>query len=323
MALQAEMLVERRQLKRRLTLWRLAAILAVIGAALLLLFQNERLAASIAGRPHIARVDISGLIHDDREQQELLQKIAKAGHVKAVILRVNSPGGTASGGEALFETIRDLARKKPVVAVFGTIATSSAYIVGLATDHIVARGNTITGSVGVILQWAEVTELLDKLGIKMREVKSGPLKATPSPFQPLDEASRALTEEMVMEAKNWFLDLVARRRALKPADVPGLVDGRIYSGRQALRHKLIDELGGEPQAVAWLEKERKITPDLSIVDWTVDEESSTGLLGGALAALARLAGLEGILPPSLQAPRNALQVLQLDGLVSLWHPPED
>ena len=142
-----------------------------------------------------------------------------------------------------------MAKTKPVVAQFGTVAASAAYIAGLATDHIVARGNTITGSVGVIFQWPEVSQLLDKLGVKMNEIKSGPLKANPSPFQPLDEAGKAAAEQMVAESQRWFVGLVAtpprhrHRERRRPRAGPRL------SGREALANKLVDQIGGEPEAV--------------------------------------------------------------------------
>ena len=323
MTLDAEILVDRRRLKRRLSIWRLLAVVAVAGLIAALVLQNERIVAAAGLNPQIARVSVSGLIRDDREQQKLLASIAKADHVKAVILRVNSPGGTATGGESMFAAIRELAAKKPVVAVFGTVATSSAYIVGLASDHIVARGNTITGSVGVILQWAEVSSMLEKLGVTVNEVRSGRLKAIPSPFRPLDEAGRELTREMVEDAEQWFFGLVAERRSVQPSEIPGLTEGRIYSGRQALAHKLVDQIGGEADAGTWLETERKVPKDLSIVDWKKTKGGALGFWGTLGRGLAGLVGadLTGVLPVLGVAP--SLERAQLDGLISVWHPTSD
>lgn len=318
-ALQAEILVERRRLKRRLVVWRLAAIVAVVAALALVFVGNERLAASAGFRPHVARVTISGVITDDREQQELLERIAKSGQVKAVILRINSPGGTTTGGEALYLAIRELAEKKPVTAVFGTVAASSAYLVGLASDYIVARGNSITGSVGVILQWAEVTKLLENIGVKMEEVRSGELKAVPSPFRPLDEEGRQLTREMVEEAEAWFRALVAERRSINPSTVPGLSEGRVYSGRQALRYKLIDAVGGEKEAVAWLEEKHQIPAKIEIIDWKEKEDGSSWL-GAVTRTLAKMLGIPGKKLGLLLGEVERLGAVQLDGLVSLWHP---
>jgi len=317
MALDAESVIDRRRLKRRLTAWRIAAV--VLG---LLLFGALLLSDQGAGGPggilpHVARITVSGLITDDRKMSELIDKVSKADQVKAVILDINSPGGTTTGGEAMYDAVRRLAEKKPVVAVCGTLATSAAYIVALATDRIVVYGNTITGSVGVIFQWAEVTELLHTLGIKVEEVKSGPLKAVPSPFQPIDERGRAVTEEMVQDAKGWFLDLVSDRRKIEPRSVPGLTDGRIYSGRQAVELKLVDQIGDERAAMSWLTKEGKVPAGLKIVDWKPTQESA-GLFGWLFQSLAASIGLSAERIAGIAGQISA--TLKLDGLVSVWHP---
>ena len=198
MTLETEAVLDRRRLRRRLSLWRTLAVIAGLLAVGFMLFSTADRAGLLENR-QIARVTIEGMITEDRDVLRLLQKIGEAKHVAGVIVAVNSPGGTTAGGEALFEALRLLAKTKPVVAQFGTVATSAAYIAGLATDQIVARGNTITGSVGVIFQWPEFAGLLEKLGIKVNEIKSGPLKANPSPFLPLDDAGRSAAEEMVAE----------------------------------------------------------------------------------------------------------------------------
>lgn len=317
MVLDAESVIERRRLKRRLTAWRIAAV--VFGLALLatLLVGDKDSVGSAGILPHVARVSVSGIITDDRKMQDLIDRIAKADQVKAVIVSVDSPGGTTTGGEALYDAIRRLAEKKPVVAVCGTLATSAAYIVALATDRIFVYGNTITGSVGVIFQWANVQELLQTLGIKVEEVKSGPLKAVPSPFEPADQRARELTEEMVQEAKVWFVDLVSKRRDIEPNSVPGLLDGRIYSGRQAVKLKLVDQIGDERAAMRWLSKERKIPSGLKVVEWKPKEESE-GLLGWLFQSLAEMFGISLSRIGELVSQTSAS--LKLDGLVSVWHP---
>lgn len=323
MTLRADFLVDRRRLKRSVALWRLAAIVAAIAIVAGLAFQSDDIATAIGYKPHIARVDISGLIREDMDRDKMLKDIAKSRHVKAVILRVNSPGGTTVGGESLHRAIKNLRKKKPVVAVFSTVATSAAYMAGIASDHVIARGSSITGSVGVILQWAEVTELLGKIGVKMEEVKSGPLKAVPSPFRPLDEAGRALTQEMVSEAQKWFVDLVAESRSIDPAAIPGLTEGRIYSGRQALKLKLIDQLGGEDDAIAWLEEKRQIKKDLKVIDWDVEKSRGADWLRVMAKSVAVWTGLPTTVLDKLFAPGNALDRVQLDGLVSVWHVQVD
>lgn len=322
MSLETEAVLDRRRLRRRASFWRGLAIVAVllaIGAAVgLTANQTSRI-----GTKQIARVSIEGVITEDRKQLELLKRVADARNVEALILFINSPGGTTTGGEAVYEAIRKVAEKKPVVAQFGTVATSAAYIAGLATDQIVARGNSITGSVGVIFQWAEVTELMAKLGIKMHEVKSGPLKATPSPFQTPDEAGKEVAKEMIEESQRWFVGLVSDRRGIDTAAVPGLTQGRIYSGREALGYKLVDRIGGEDEARRWLEDTRGVTKDLKIVDWKPSRDPAWGLLGDTAMALAQwIGGPLGEAATRLMNAR-ALATLQLDGLVAVWQPLEN
>jgi protease-4 len=317
MPLDAESVIDRRRLKRRVTIWRIAAV--VLGVLFLgtLLLGDQEVTGSAGILPHVARVTVDGVITDDRKVQELLERVAKADQVKAVILDINSPGGTTTGGEAMYDAVRRLAEKKPVVAVCGTLATSAAYIVAIATDRIFVYGNTITGSVGVIFQWAEVTELLHTLGIKVEEVKSGPLKAVPSPFEPMDQRGRELTEEMVQEAKTWFVDLVAERRKIEPNSVPGLTEGRIYSGRQAVELKLADQIGDEETAMSWLRTERDVPVGLKVVDWKPKAESG-GLFGWLIRSMADAFGISTGTIAGLVG--QVMSTLKLDGLVSVWHP---
>lgn len=324
MSLETEAVLDRRRLRRSMSFWRAAAVLGValaLGALGFAAVGGGQEGGGLLERGQIARVSLEGVITENRDQLRMLQKIADARHVEGVILYINSPGGTTTGGEALFDAIRGLAAKKPVVAQFGTIATSAAYIAGLATDHIVARGNTITGSVGVIFQWAEVSELLAKVGVKMNEIKSGPLKAVPSPFQPLDQAGRETTERMVAESMGWFRGLVADRRKLDTASISGLEQGRIFSGREAVTLKLIDEIGGETEAVSWLSDKRAVPKGLKIVDWKPKRVDSLGILGMMGRLLGQAFGL-GSWPAHLLEDDPRLAALRLGGLVSVWQPSE-
>jgi len=237
MMLETETVLDRRRLRRHVSFWRMAAVTALVVAIGALAFSNEQI-SGLVGSKHIARVSFTGTITENRDQLKLLKKLADDDSAAAVLVFVNSPGGTSTGGEAIYEELRRIAKKKPVVAQFGTLAASAGYIIGLAGDHIVTRGNTITGSIGVLVQWPEVTDLMEKVGVKVHEVKSGALKASPSPFTKLDEASRAATKEMVDDSFKWFLDLVKERRGIDPSAVEGLLKGRIYyqgDGRRQLQ----------------------------------------------------------------------------------------
>ena len=323
MTLETEAVLDRRQLRRSLSLWRVLAIVAgaLMVGVLAIVGTSDK--PSLAGgvKKQIARVALEGVITENRDQIRMLKQIADAPHVEAVILFINSPGGTTTGGEALFEAIRSVSAKKPVVAQFGTIATSAAYICGLATDQIFARANTITGSVGVIFQWAEVSELMAKLGVKMNEVKSGPLKANPSPFQPIDAAGREAAEKMVADSMKWFRGLVTSRRNVDTSAIPGLEQGGIFSGREALQHKLVDQIGGEADVMRWLNEARGVTKDLSVVDWKPKAIESWGVLGMLGRAMARAVGVDAEWV-RLLSDDTRIGALTLDGLVSIWQPAE-
>jgi protease IV len=320
MSLETEAVLDRRRIKRSLTFWRVAAVIAAVLVVGTLLAGEDGL--SLTDSRQVARVSIEGMITENRAQLRMLKRIADDDRVKGVILFVNSPGGTTSGGEALFDALRQIAKKKPLVAQFGTVAASAAYIAGLGTDYIVARGNSITGSVGVIMQWPDVSELLAKLGIKVNELKSGPLKSSPSLFQPLDESGREVVQQMIADSQRWFLGLVASRRNINTAEVPGLEQGRVYSGREALAHKLVDEVGGEAEAVRWLEEKRNVPKGLKIVDWRPSRSVDWPLSGAVGRAVFYLVESVSSDLAALLSRNAALGSIGLDGLVSVWQPPK-
>jgi protease IV len=307
---EAELIVDRRRLKRRVTFWRILAVLLALATVAALAWSQ-----GWTGGNQIARLRIDGLITGDQKTMDLLKKVAEEDRVKAVILRIDSPGGTTAGSEAVYDAVRKIAAKKPVVAVMDTVAASGGYITALAADRIVARGNTITGSIGVIFSMPEFSKLLDTVGVTMEELKSGDLKAEPSPYKPMSEKARAVSMELVNDGFVWFKGLVAERRNLPMPTVDVLSDGRVYTGRQAVANKLIDELGDEGTAVAWLEKDKAVAPRLPVRDWQ-PEGSGEGLGLGFQAAdlILKSLGLNGF--------QEAARRAQLDGLLVLWHPAQ-
>jgi len=310
-SLDADTLMDRRRLKRRLFFWRAGAVLAVVVA--LIAVMAER---GLPGRSHVARVEVGGVVVDDRLQREMLEKIAGNSSVKAVIIAIDSPGGTTTGSEALYEAIRAVAAEKPVVAVLGTVAASGGYIVAMSADHIVARGNTITGSIGVIFQWAQLEELLKHIGIEMREVKSTPLKAEPNPFHQPSPESLRVTKELIDSSYDWFLRLVAERRGMDEETARRIGDGRIFTGWQAVENGLVDEIGGEEQALAWLAAEHGLNPDLPVQTWqpAYPEFGFAGFVGRTMGEAIIVAG-EVVAGKTQQTKR-----LTLDGLTSVWQP---
>jgi protease-4 len=233
---------------------------------------------------------------------------------------ISSPGGTTYGGERIFKAIRAISAKKPVVSDVRTLAASAGYMIATAGDTIIAGDSSITGSIGVIFQYPQVKPLLDKIGVSMEEIKSSPLKAEPSPFHPASEEAKAMINNMIVDSYAWFVDLVADRRKLPREEVLKLADGTIFTGRQALKVKLIDQLGGDDEIRAYLAT-KNVSKDLPEIEW--NKKSSTPFLFAGAASqiltllgygdLARSQDLAGILP----------QKLLLDGLVSVWQVGHD
>lgn len=256
----ADMILERRRLRRRLTLWRILAIGAVLVAVLAMLPGN------LGRGDHIARVSIDGVIRGDRERDEMLGKLAESKKVKAVIVRINSPGGTVVGSEALHLQLRAIAEKKPVVAVMTEMAASGGYITALAAEYIVASGNTLTGSIGVVSEAPNIAGLMEMLGVSVTRVKSTPLKAEPSLTQtPPPEALRA-QEELILDMYDWFRGLVKDRRGLDGNALDIASDGRAFTGRQALDMGLVDVLGDEQTAIDWLAEKHDLDPEMDVVE---------------------------------------------------------
>lgn len=287
------MLVERRRLRRRLAFWRILAILAVIVGVLA--FLGRESAAPLG--PHIARVRIEGIILDDPRRSRVLRELAEANRVAAVMVVVNSPGGTVAGSEALYEDLRAIAAKKPLVAVMSEAAASGGYIAALASDHIVARGNTLTASIGVVAEIPSIKGLLESVGIEVTRVKSGPLKGEPNFVEPPSEEVLEAQRALITDAYEWFRGLVAERRRLSGEALDRVADGRVLTGRQALAAGLIDAIGGEETARRWLAEERDIGEDLRVVDYDWREHGLLWPLDEVGESLATLAGRRPVVSP--------------------------
>jgi protease IV len=318
MSMTADQIVDRRRIRRKLSFWRvvgvLALILAILGGIAIIAGRDN---FPLLAEPQIARIGISGFITENRSQIEMIERIAKADAVSGVIVAIDSTGGATTGGEALYEALRKLTEAKPTVATVGTVGASAAYMAAIATDHIIARRTSITGSIGVIFQYPEVSELLDKLGINVEDIKSAPLKAEPSPFEPTSEEARAMIAGIVRDSFNWFVDIVAERRELLRGEAIALADGRIYTGQQALAAKLIDEIGAEDEAIAWLASQG-VNEDLPVRDWKPRSGGMFSSFNSVLPWLARQVGISPAFLPPEALDRVLPPSLKLDGLLSVW-----
>jgi protease-4 len=268
MPLDADLLFDRRKLKRRLSLWRGLAVLAVAVLVLVVLgFRDEaRRLLPGGGGDHVARLTIGGIIGDDRRLQERLDQIGRDRHVRAVIVAIDSPGGTVAGGEALHAALQRLATRKPVVATMGGTAASAGYMVALPAARVFARESTITGSIGVILQTVDASELLARIGVRGDALASGVFKAQPNPFQPLSDEARAQLMRVIRDLHDQFIAMVAEGRRLPPDRVRELADGRVWTGREAVGLGLVDAVGGEAEARAWLAENRSVPAGLPVRD---------------------------------------------------------
>ena len=319
MSMTADQIVDRRRLRRKLAFWRVIGFLAVIVviAVAIVAFAGSG-AAPLLTQPQIARVTVSGFIAESRAETEMLDRLAKNPAVKGVVVAIDSTGGATAGGESLYEALRRLTAKKPTVASVGTFGASAAYMAAIATDHIVARRTSLTGSIGVLFEYPEVSDLLTRLGVKVEDIKSAPLKASPNPFEPTTDEARAVIQGVVADTFGWFVDIVAERRNLPHDQALTLADGRIYTGTQALNVKLIDEIGGEDKAIAWLGS-KGVDAKLPVKDWAPGNAGHGGFpfANAAAAWLLQQTGLADWLPASLIEGIMPAS-LKLDGLLSLW-----
>ena len=325
MSLDADTIVDRRRMRRKLTFWRVFAILiaicAVVAAGAALRVPGTGVLTGQAGAA-IARVTFTGLIRSDQQRVEALERLGKS-RAQAVIVHINSPGGTTSGSEQLYELLMRLKEKKPIVVVIDGLAASGAYIAALGADHIVAQETSLVGSIGVLFQYPNVADLLKTLGIKVEEIKSSPLKASPNGFEPTSPEARAAIESIVLDSYAWFRGLVKARRQLDDAGIERVADGRVFTGRQAVGLKLVDQLGDEQTALAWLAKEKNIDPNTPVRDFRLrDRLSDLPFLHTAAVVVLEAVGL-GAFARHVEewGALQAVERLSLDGLLALWHPP--
>jgi len=261
MTLASDQLIDRRRLLRSRGIWRAAAILLVLAGAL---FWLGRGALSRAEGPYVARLAVEGFIGDDRKLIEAIDRLGKEDRAKALVVAIDSPGGSVGGGEALHGALLRLGKQKPVVAVMRGTAASAAYMAAVGTERIWARESTVTGSIGVLLQTLDSSELLARLGVRGEALVSGPLKAQPNPFQPLSPEGRAALQGVIMDLYEQFVAMVVAGRKLPEEKVRALADGRVFTGRQALSAGLVDAIGGEREAREWLAAERQVPASLPV-----------------------------------------------------------
>ncbi len=321
MSLDADAIVDRRRMRRKLTFWRVSAIavavLALAGLAVALIPGRQL----ISGGDYVARIKVEGLIRDNRDRVEAIEKLAKS-PAKAVILHIDSPGGTTAGSQQLYDALRALQSKKPFVVVVDGLAASGAYVAALSADHIIAHDTSLVGSIGVLFQYPDFVDALKTLGIKVESIKSSPLKAAPNSFEPTSPEARAAIEAIILDSYAWFKGLVKQRRSLDDAQLAAVSDGRVFTGRQGVGLKLVDALGNEKTALAWLAKEKNVPADTPVRNVSLQPRFSELSFLHVAAWTFQAMGLSAF-AQRIEAwgAVQAVEKLNLDGLLALWHPP--
>ncbi|MFH5923347.1 signal peptide peptidase SppA [Roseomonas xinghualingensis] len=312
--LDADLLLDRRRLKRSRGIWRALAVLTVLGG-LALAFAgpaSEGTTFAALRGPHVLRLNVSGTITDDRKLVEAIDRAAKSDSVRGMVLRVDSPGGTVSGGESLHAALTRFRAAKPLVAVFGGTAASAGYMIAMPAERIFARQGSVTGSIGVLLQSFDVHEAMQLLGVRAETIASGPLKDQPSPFRPLSEEGRAALNAVVSDLHSQFVRMVAEGRRMPEEQVRIIADGRVMTGRQALSAGLVDAIGGEQEARAHLASAHGIDADLPVRDLRARDlrERAFGAMLGEAFGAAFGGALKSVVSEGLG----------VDGAWALWQP---
>ncbi len=290
MSLDADHIVDRRRMRRKLTFWRVLAVVVAIVAIVAAAVAFGLRGFGETGRPQIARVTIRGVIRGDQERVEALRALSKQRNARAVIVHVDSPGGTTAGSEQLYDALRRMSESKPTVVVVDGMAASGGYIAAMAADHI---------------------------------IRSSPLKAVPNGMEPTSPQARAAVEAIVMDSYAWFRGMVQDRRKIAGDGLDRVADGRVFTGRQAIDLKLIDEIGNEQSALDWLEKQKGVDPKLPVRDWRLAPRlSQLSFLHLGAAAMLDAVGLGSLAARFADTgAAQAFDRLNLDGLLALWHPP--
>jgi protease IV len=200
----------------------------------------------------IAVMEIDGLIGEDQDFLRNLRRFRDNRSVRGYVVNINSPGGVVAPSQSIFQELRRIRMEDsvPVIAAIGGVGASGGYYIALAADSILALPGSITGSIGVIMEIPDASELMSKVGVNMQSVMSAEHKDVGSPFRPLGEGDRAILQELVLDVYGQFVDVVVEERGLSREAVLRVADGRILSGRQALAERLIDRLGNREDALA-------------------------------------------------------------------------
>ena len=212
----------------------------------------------------IAKINIQGIIQDRSDIINEIDNLADDNNVKGLLAIINSPGGTYVGSKELYDSIKLIGEKIPTVVYMREMATSGGYLVSLSANKIYGNSGTITGSIGVILQSADISELLDEIGINPVIIKSGKLKAVPNPVEKIDQEKITYLKKVIEKMQEEFMELVTSNRKISDSTIQLIRDGRIFTGKEAKELKLIDDIGSEKDAIAWLKEKGELDDTIQV-----------------------------------------------------------
>jgi len=261
-------------------------ILYVIIAVLVVIWGISALKTSLS--PAIGLLEIDGVIAESIPFLDAIKDFQDDKYIKAVVVRLDSPGGKVGPSQEIYDALMKLKKKKPVIVSMGSLGASGAYYISLAGDTVYALPGTMTGSIGVIMEFFDVSSGMTKIGVKPENITAGTLKDAGSPFRPMTENERKYFKGLVDDVHEQFIEAVAKNRKLKPEQVRTLADGRVYTGRQAVKAGLVDRLGGLPEAVEDAKKRAGITGEPRIIRPDVS--------GGIWASLKKFLGMYAPVP---------------------------
>ena len=252
--------------------------------------------------PFIAKLSLEGMINNESNFIEKINQLKQKENLKAILILVNSPGGTFVSSKEIYDSLKLFDEKIPIAVYMKEVATSGAYLVSLGADKIFANTGTITGSVGVILQTADITTLLDKIGINPLVIKSGDLKAVPNLVEKTNELQFEYIKNIVLLMQEEFMQIVNLEKKISIESQEKIRDGRIFTSKQAKKIKLIDEVGVEKNALDWLKKKAGLDDKIKIIDYAETNE------------------LFDFLNLKLFRKFNNMDLKLTDGILAIWTP---
>lgn len=295
-------------LHRRLLLWRGGAVAFFVLACIVAVGRAPGGGWAAHRAPHLVHLKVQGIIgSDEHENIEALNRARDDDSVKGLVLEVNSPGGAVTGGETLHDAVAAFARRKPVAVSMGSVAASAGYMVSVPASRIFANRSSLTGSIGVILESPDVSTLLDRVGVHVDQLVSGPMKGQPSVVKPLSPEGRDMLQGVVSDLYGFFVNVVAQDRHMPVARVRELADGRPYTGQQAVPLGLVDEIGSMDDARKWLEKKALVSDKAKMVD-----------IGPAATRSRWQRMIKGIASAVPGAEFVLKESSMLDGAVAIW-----